>query len=515
MSEELEPKNSVVPSALAVHLDALARNFRNWASRRFPSLIDSSNIKRSREYYRQRDLELIPASIPAATQHVALKRVFAAEFYTPAHAERLFQAFEKLGWHSAATSSFHRNSAEWVARSRRASEGGGWINLGAIVRPGSHQRFRDAAEVELPNGFEDAHAELFSISSSLSCIVVTFNAAREVEDRYEQIAGASLGTELPRTKRGYSIIDPKSRKRRAIAEARDGFRRDILSWFKANVPGAFAASGNLELLPTCELLFLDGIRTQEDPASRNLWLDYLGLDYGGENWASTSLPGLRFSHPVSHVDSQKGHAVLSVERHDLRAIDNTMYGGDDDRAYLNMLSVDLPGWVCQWAIPALLRLYREELNVVRDSRSFTGQSENATSVLKRLRRVTSNSIDISLLAAELPGALQFPISDGWDFFLEAEKKEAISLGSALNRRSTDLVDQLAISDRAIRDLLLQQGNLVNALEAIQTQRTMSRLTVVMTVLTIAILILTAVMAVPILLPQAPEQPAKNAEHGAQ
>lgn len=507
----MEPGNSDVPSALAVRRDALARNFRTWASRRFPSLIDSPNTKRSREYYLQKDLETIPASIPAATQHVALKRVFGAEFYTPAHAERLFQAFEKLGWHSAETSAFQRTSADWVARSRRGSEGGAWINLGAIVRPGSHRLFRDATEVDLPNGFEDAHAELFSISSSLSCIVVTFNAARDVEGRYEHIARASLSTELRRTKRGFSIIDPRSRKRQAIGQARDDFRRNILKWFKTNLPGAFATSGNLELLPTCELLFLDGIRTQEDPPTRNLWIDYLGLDYGGGDWTSSNLPGLRFAHPVSHVDSQKGHAVLSVERRDLRAFDNAVYGGDDDRAYLNMFSMSLPGLICLWAIPTLLQLYRAELNVVRDSKSFTGQSENAASVLTRLRQVTSNSIDISLLAAELPEAIRFPIRDSWDFFLESDNVETISLISALTRRSIELVDQLATSDRAIRDLLLQQGNLMNALEAIETQRTMSRLTIFITALTIAILILTAVMAVPVVFPNSPEQPTKGVE----
>lgn len=491
--------------AFSVGRDTLGGKFRNWASRRFPSFIDSSKIKSSREYYREKDLEWTRASIPAASQHVALKSVLAAEFYTPAHAERLFQSFESMGWHSAETSAFRQNSSEWVARSRRGSEGGAWINLGAIVRPGSKQRVGNAAEVDLPVGFEDAHAQLFSISPSLSCIVVTFSVEREAESRYERFARAPMNTELCRTKRGCSIHEPRSRKRRAITESREGFRSDILHWFKTNLPGAFATSGNLELFPTCELLFLDGLRTHEDSATRDLWSEYLGLHHGGEDWICSDLPGLRFTHPVSHVESQQGHAALSVERRDLQAIDNALYGGDHDDAYLNRLSISLPRLICNWAINPLLRLYREELNVVRDRRSFLGRSRNATNVLKHLQRVTSNSIDVSLLAAELPGALRYSIWNSWDFRLEGNDEQTICLSSALSARSLELVGQLAASDRAIRELLLQQGNLVNALEAIETQRTMSRLTLVMTVLTVAILILTAVMAIPMLFPTPPQK----------
>lgn len=502
MSEDLDFETKNVPRILAGRRDALARRIRNWASRGLPALIDSVNTKSSREYYRRKDLEEIPASIPPVAEHAALKRVYAAEFYTPAHAEQLFLAMEKLGWNSAETSPFRTSATEWVARSRKSS-GGIWLNLGIIVPPGSKQGFRDATVSELPEGFDAAQAQFLSISPSLSCIVVTFDVKAETEGVYESIARSPLATRLIRTKRGHSIIDPRRNKRQVIAEARERFRTDILSWFKTNLPGAFSASGNLELFPTCELLFMDGVRTGDDRATRNLWKEYLGLDYGGGCWDSSDLPGLTFAHPVSHVESQKGHSVLYVERSDLKAIDNAIYGGDSDDAYLNRLSIELPGFIGHWGIGALLRLYQEELSAVRDGSWSLTQSGDASRAISRLQRVTSNSIDVSLLASELPNAFQNVLWNNCDFLLRGDGRAPLSFIAGSTQWSMEVLERLGTSDRTIRDLLVQQGNLINALEAIASQRTMSRLTVAMTLLTVAILILTAVMAIPVMFPKTP------------
>lgn len=500
MREDSKSRTEGRPRVLATRRQMLAHKLRNWASRRFPTLIDSTIIKSSREFHRSKDIEEIPASIPPDTQHVVLKRVFAAEFYTPAHAEQLLVAFKKFGWSSAETSPLHTNAAEWVARSRMGS-GGIWLNLGAIVPPGSETGIRGAAVSKLPKRFITARAEFLSISPSLSCIVLTFNAKAETEGVYEGIARSSLGTRLVRTSRGYSIIGPRGHKRQAIAVTREGFRNDILSWVKANLPGAFSASGNLELFPTCELLFTDGIRNGDHQASRNLWNEYLGLSYGGALWNSSDVPGLTFAHPVSHVENQKGHSVLYVERSDLKAIDNALYGGDNDDAYLNRLSMELPRFIAHRGISALLRLYQEELSMVRDEASFSSRTPDAASTIRRLQRVISNSIDISLLAAELPNAFEDALWNDWDFSLREDGRPPVSLIAASNQWSIELVNRLGTSDKTVRELLVQQGNLVNALEAVASQRTMSKLTIAMTVLTIAIFFLTAVMAYPAMFPK--------------
>jgi hypothetical protein len=185
-----------------------------------------------------------------------------------------------------------------------------------------------------------------------------------------------------------------------------------------------------------------------------------------------------------------------VERNDLKAIDNADYGGDNDQAYLNRLSMELPRFIGHWGISALLRLYQEELSMVRDGASSSSRSPDAASTIRRLQRVISNSIDVSLLVAELPKAFEDALWNDWDFLLREEGRPPVSLIASSNQWSIELVNRLGTSDKTVRELLVQQGNLVNALEAVASQRTMSRLTIAMTVLTIAILILTAVMAYP-------------------
>jgi hypothetical protein len=502
ISEGRKPKHDKARSALADRREALARWLRDWASRRVPSLIDSTFTKIGREHYRNSDIDGVPASIPPDTQHVALKRVFAVEFYTPAHAEQLKEAFARLGWNSPATSPFRKNAAEWVDRSRKSS-GGTWFNLGAIVSPGGKAVPKDTAVCALPKGFSAARAEFHSISSSLSCIVIAFEVGAEVEEIYECIARSPLATRLERTKRGHIVTSPDRMKSEAISKARKDFRSDILGWFTINLPGAFSASGNLELFPTSEVIITDCLRIQENRTPRNLWTKYLDLGSVSAHWGSADWPGLTFVYPNNHMWSEKRHSVIYVERSDLKSVDNAMYGGDSDEAYLTRLSTDLPGFIVHWAICALLRLYQVDLGEMRDGASVSAQSRDAAVAIRRLQRVISSSMDVSLFAAELPSAFQHSHWVSTDFVRQEDAQSPLSLVDASTHLSLELVNQLSTSDKAIRDLLVQQGNLINAMEALESQRKMSRLSGAMTWLTIAILVLTAVMAYPVIFPSPP------------
>ncbi|MEI3804065.1 hypothetical protein V6R85_06065 [Agrobacterium sp. CCNWLW32] len=479
----------------------LIRRIRNWASRKFPALIESSNIKQSRNYYREKDHNLIPESIPHPDEIADLKAVYAAEFYTPAHAQRLMLGFKKMGWDSEEQSAFHRNHAEWVSRSRRDGSGI-WINLGGIVSPKDRKIYRDVATAELPAGFKFAHAELFAISSSVNCIVIRFDPTHETEVAYGHIAREQLATELRKTKRGFTIIRPRARKTDLIGAFRESFRKDILNWFASNLPGAFSSNGNAELFPTCEVLFLDNVlkRANDSGQATTLWLEYLGINYGVGRWASIDIPGLGFTHPVSHRVDRKGHAAISVERGSLNEIDISLYGDQNDDAYLNKLSLGMSGFICQWSVNALIDIYRDQINSARDTSWSTDSALDTVKILKRLQNITSNSVDVSLLASELPNALSQPIWDSLEFSSSCVEEDAISLSAALTDRAIGTIGQLVSSDKIVRDSLLQQGNLINALEAVQTQRNMARLTTIMMWLTVAIFLLTTIMAYPVIFP---------------
>lgn len=489
----------------------LAVRIRDWGSRRFPSLVDSTFKQISREYYRVHDETDIPKSIPPEDNRVALKSILAAEFYTPAHAARLMQAFKDMGWDSERTSAFNQSSADWVIRSRRDGLGG-WINLGGITRPADANALGRGAKAELPNGFDRAHAELFSISSSLSCIVVTFTTSEETERAYEVIARQPFSTELRSFGRGYTIVSPRSRKQELIGDAREKFRHDILQWFTTHLPGAFAASGSLERFPTCELLFTDNVRPKKDEQTEksSVLAEYLGLDRHLEYWDCTTVLGLTFSHPVSHRVDRKGHAALAIERTALQAIENSMYGGQTDDAYLNRFSMLMPALVSQWALIGLLKLYQDEINTLRDSGLVSDPGGEATEVLRRSQRVTSNSVDISLLSSELPTALRMPMRNSLEFHLVYPVgREPISLLESLHCGTLEAIKQLESSDKIVRDLLIQQGNLINALETVAVQREMSKLTTAMTWLTVLIFILTAGMAYVAVFPLANNAPSSN------
>jgi hypothetical protein len=97
--------------------------------------IDHPRMISSLRYYRERDAEFNSKSTPSENEHVEVLALWALEMYTPSNVGNLEQGLRKLGWGNDDFDWPKDDPITWVQSSRQG-QGGGWMNLGMIRRPG-------------------------------------------------------------------------------------------------------------------------------------------------------------------------------------------------------------------------------------------------------------------------------------------------------------------------------------------------------------------------------------------
>ena len=159
---------------------------QEYGYRKFPSLIPDPERYKHLEMYRRRDADNNVKSEPPSDEIIDLRCVWAVEFYTPSQVSNLLRSFEKLGWNTDDSLGVDHNPARWIQRTRESAYGGGWLNLGPIQRPGGGIPFSFGRKAPLPIGVEYAHAAMYSLTSSVTCIVIGFVLDETQNRRFEQ-----------------------------------------------------------------------------------------------------------------------------------------------------------------------------------------------------------------------------------------------------------------------------------------------------------------------------------------
>ena len=340
------------------------------------------------------------------------------------------------------------------------------------------------------------------MSSSIACIVVCFVFEEGYGGVFDDALRARYKTKFERLKRGHRIHGPRSQKEGRVQEIRGELRRHAATWFRQNLPGVFSRADATGDFPTCEfVVFTD---PQSPPAHPNgstngLHRTYLGVTEPWGRWESIDVPGLIFTWPVLRERVARFHATLSISKSSLQSLDMTPYGGHNRSAYLAFFEQDIPTLLSRWACLALIDAYQTKINGLRDSRVFAVANTDPAKLLQELRLITSDSIDISSIAPDLQDLTREPalFDHGSGSFTQPHplsSQPPLDLLSSLKEEIVLSARRLQVTDRSVRDLLLQQGNLAGASENIVLQRRMRWMTSVLTWLTVAILALTALMA---------------------
>ena len=142
--------------------------------RKFPSLVPRPNLKELLAGIRRTDHEANRDSEPPAEEEISLQCLWAVEYYSPSHIPGLLGNLAALGWNDSNGAGVNKNPGLWIQEQREAPIAGGWMNLGIIRSPTDTKISEYGAHSHLPKGIEYATASMYSLTSSVSCIVVGF-----------------------------------------------------------------------------------------------------------------------------------------------------------------------------------------------------------------------------------------------------------------------------------------------------------------------------------------------------
>ena len=456
--------------------------------------------------YRNRDAESNKETTPPDNEVIDLGCIWAVEFYTPSHMDALLTNVRRIGWNEEGFLGL-KDIREWADRSREHPKGGGWQNLGTIRSSGTNDStFRKVHPNALPPPHvSDISGRLFSITSSLACIIMMFRLQEEFATGFDTALRTdrqTYYTELSSHSR--AIHEPEMQKIDHIRQIRDEMRSTVTKWFSTNLPGLFSSGLLEDEMPTCEFVTLR--ETAPCPSTDQSAPDFLrllGLDSGFDAWSSIHLPGLKFSSSSWDPSVPQYHSIFAIKEDDLSddQLNEAMnWSGREARIlHINDFAMDGPLWL--WALLRMLEGYGKRLGALRESSMLRLEaSHNSVEVLNELAQHVSFSVDLNVVTSDLqnytqPKPFQFfqypsfvPIMA--EYYPDESKLEN-HLCSLINERAAWLQKM----DQSLRDHGTQYGALLGAMENVRIQEKISCFTIVLVALTIILTFVTIFLMV--------------------
>lgn len=502
---EQTPSQTSAPEETEGQSKGLFHRLYRAAHRKFPRFISDPDYQRRLAVYRSRDDEKNARSEPPPDELVDLRCIWAVEFYTPAHIDKLLAGFISLGWDQEDDSLLGGNPAAWVQQIRESAHSGGWFNLGLIHRPGRDRSFGDHRTAPLPDDAEFALGALFAVTSSITCIVMGFVLKEETAHRLDQALRRTYETYTEPRKRGYGIINPLQQKEAAIRTIRDEVRTVASVWFRTYLPGLFSSAILGDDFPTCEFVTLRKARPfpkrEKGAPQPGEYLRLLDMDRDIDVWEAADMPGLKLTWPLFRDRRPRFHAILAANESDFDQERFRGYGGSDRSSYAIYIDEYIRGFLSRWALQSVLSGFERHLNAIRDSTTFRPhRGEKPLRVMETLGKLISQSVDIAAVSWELgrftdePRSFDYEVETFRPCHPEYYRDKNTTLTNILRETIGERAAWLGNADRSVRDLIVQYGTAVGTRESIRVQHSVRRLTWIIIALTILIAILTATMA---------------------
>ena len=473
------------------------------ASRCFPRFIRRPYPTSRLQDIRQTDAEQNAKHTPPADEYVDLYSVWAIEFYTPAHMDKLLSSFERLGW----TEDDTRNPVDCLKHRNASQYSQAWMPLGPVIpRDIPDPYISRSLRADLPPNVRYAYGDVYCFTPSLVAIVFEFafdeEHSRILDDALRK-ERESYVTPIPS---GYRIHDPGNQRISHIKKIREDSTRLITDWFSGNIPGLCAA-GLLEGdFPTCEFVTLRQVRPfptrEEDDGGFQWYLHDLGLSNSHGSWESSNVPALRFYPPSSYRNTANYHSILSMHEASWGQQGLQDGNGSNRESRLYGMHRRVSGMLGIWAIDVLLQGYAQHFRKLRNSEFLRStQHKSAVEALRRIGESVSYRVDIAAVTGELASLVRInrplgfeiepfvPRPDAPDYWWEGRLEQLI------HRQIGENAHWLHSMDNAVRDHLTQYGTILGMVEDVSLQKKITRLTYAMLALTVVLAILTLIAAV--------------------
>jgi hypothetical protein len=477
--------------------------FQRYGHRKFPLIIPDPYAKEDLKILQKRDEEENAKTEPPSDELIDLRCIWAVEFYTPSQVAQLLSGFEKLGWDREDIRN-RISPSIWVQSFRETPLASGSFNFGAIHRPGDKRSLSTHGWTALlPPCVDYAFASMYSLTSSITCIVMCFILDEKYSGRFDERLRHKYKTVLePIAGGGYRLLNPPWQKTAAIQAIRAEMRAAVANWFRTQLPGLFASGIIEDEFPTCEFVTLHKAqpfpnKDEGDQASKE-WLSLLDMDHGFYAWLAEKSPGLKFVWPPLRDKGSRFHATIAAREDAFSKQALQRYGGGGRQSCVFYVNQRVSGLLSRWGLLCMLSGFERCINNMRDSATLkpVQRGKPPLYLLRELTGYLSQSMDIAPVSADLQHlAEQNAIFEhGLEIFKPGDshfyRDKGITLGQVwregIRRRSVWLEN----IDRSARDLLIQYGTVIGSHENIKLQKRIGKLTWILVLLTAVLAYLT-------------------------
>ena len=462
------------------------RNFLRRAKKRLWNAAQRRTSVRSHDDYsakilerhRKKDVSRNAETTPSEDEYVDLRCIWTVEYYTPSHVDNLVEGLQMLKSEDDYLPG-RESPASWIQNTRQFSSGGSVFYLGTIRSVDDERPWPiPHRTIPLPKFVDRALGRIYSLTPSLTCIVVCFEFEESTRRRLDEALRKQRQTFVRHLSRGYQPVDPFWQKTEEVRQIRDEYRNATANWFHENLPGVFSSGLLGGRLPTCELITLRKVEPFPDPmaegVSRPEYLRILDLMISISAWRSTETPGLKFSfgHSGLRPESELTFAVRETDIDSTELLDR--YGGLPGLVtYVDDKHQEM---IAKLAVEPLLNGYSKGLNELRDSVTTGIRQRTRRRPFQTLQSLVDNpayDVDIAAVTADLKSYTGEP-SRFWrdlsvfapDYKRGNQNPLDETFGFAVNRHA----ERLNQTDLSLRDHLTQYGSLIAATENIRIQK---------------------------------------------
>lgn len=203
----------------APHQESKALRWRLRLHHRWPAIFPEPGLSEMLEFYRSRDVEKNAESALPDGLEIRLEAIWVVEVYPPTLIRHLYQDLDRLDWNKDPDKLDQAPVGDFITQQRESTRGGGWINLGLILRPTDSRFLGGHRRAKLPAGVDHAMGGIHFPTASPAVVVMTFvldaSSARGINDALTR----TYRTEVRRVGVGYAFDEPPERRIAARARA--------------------------------------------------------------------------------------------------------------------------------------------------------------------------------------------------------------------------------------------------------------------------------------------------------
>jgi len=439
---------------------------------------------------------------PPQDEQIRVPAIWVFEVFPPSFISNLRDSASKLGW-TQSERVINPDFLDSIDRMRFRLSGGGWLNLGYIIRDTS-QALNINRQAELPDGVDAIHASILQYIPSTTILAFQFLLDDDTSNAIDQPLRETYSTYKERIKDGWRYYNVESQKRLAVELARESVRTLCSEWVKNYFPGLYASGQFDESFPTCEIITFKKNEPYKliDSKTRDSFLSMLNLDHDYFAWGSQKISGL-FLQLYEERNKDVSKLVLSgniskiLEDSDLKG-----YSSDTREGKILLWLTHFDNTIGIWVLYVIARTYEKQLGVLRDSYGSIDLShlDSAASEVQVLdRKLLNLQSNLTPFIHELFSICEkkaYFLHDVYEFYPIAEdRKNDKGLFDGLREKLLMLAESLRSSEEQVGAISNRNSQLASVISSDKLSKTNIRLQRGIFWMTWVLIILTLILVV--------------------